>query len=169
MTWGWVEPMRKAKAMRSSEFMGAVPEAVQPHLPRGLVLRRGRVWPWGVQLYDDDPRYHYEVARVPERMGDRLELGLHFESRVAMDNQELLAGFAARLVELKAELGDAIEAEPWDRGWTKVYQTMALEPYNDAYLDQVARRLGKMVSVLHPIYAAVRRSSIQGVGGSKFT
>jgi hypothetical protein len=142
--------------MRSSEFMAAVPDAVHRHLPQGLSLRRGRVWPWGVQLYDDDPRFHYEVSRVPPRLGDRLELGLHFESRNAADNLRLLNGFAAYLLELKDELGQGVEAEPWDRGWTKVYETVPLLPYDAGYLDQVARRLAEMIQVMHPLYRRVR-------------
>lgn len=143
--------------MRSSEFMSAVPDAVNRCLPTSLQLRRGRLWSFGVQLYDDDPRFHYEVARVPVRLGDRLELGLHFESRNATDNRRLLDGFAVRMIEIKAELGEDVEAEMWDRGWTKVYDTLPLETYSASYLLAVARRLAKMVTVLHPVYLATRR------------
>lgn len=142
--------------MRSSEFMAAVPDGVRHHLPEEIALRRGRVWPWGVQLYDDDPRFHYEVSRVSPRLGDRLELGLHFESRNAADNLRLLNGLAAYLLEIKDELGEGIEAEPWDRGWTKVYETVPLLPYDAGYLDQVARRLAEMIQVMHPLYRRVR-------------
>lgn len=143
--------------MRSSEFMAALPEAVRRHLGGDLTLQQGRLWPWGVQLYDDDPRYHYEVARVPMRMGDRLELGLHFESKNPADNRALLAGVQARLLEVKHGLGEGIEAELWDRGWSKVYETMSLQPYGAAYLEAVASRLAEIVRVLHPIYRSLRR------------
>ncbi len=136
--------------------MAAVPDAVRRHLPEGPLLQRGRVWPWGVQLYDDDSRFHYEVSRVPPRLGDRLELGLHFESRSAADNQGLLRGFAGHLLELKHELGEGVEAEPWDRGWTKVYDTIPLLPYDAGYLDQVARRLAEIIQVMHPLYRSLR-------------
>ena len=89
-------------------------------------------------------------------LGDRLELGLHFESRNATDNRRLLDGFAERMIEIKAELGEDVEAELWDRGWTKVYETLPLETYSPAYLQVVARRLAKMVTVLHPVYLAIR-------------
>ena len=143
--------------MKSSEFMAALPEAVQTQLAPELILRRGRLWPGGVQLYDDDPRFHYEVARVTPRLGDRLELGLHFESRTPDDNLLLLAGFQARLLEVKHELGEGIEAELWDRGWTKVYEILPLAPYGPAYLDSIACRLAEVARVLHPIYRALRR------------
>jgi len=136
--------------------MKALPDAVLQRLPRGLALRRGRVWSFGAQLYDDAPRYHYEVVRVPKRMGDRLELGLHFESRSRAQNGRMLAGFAAHLLEIKGDLGDGMVAEPWDRGWTKVYETIPLEAYDQAYLDAVSRRLVEIVRVLHPIYRTLR-------------
>ena len=95
------------------------------------------------------------MARVTPRLGDRLELGLHFESRTPDDNNQLLTGFQARLMEVKHELGDSIEAELWDRGWTKVYETLPLASYSPAYLDSVARRLAEVARVLHPIYLAL--------------
>lgn len=140
--------------MKSGEFMAALPAAVQQVLAPGIALQRGRLWPWGVQLYDDDPRFHYEVSRVTPRLGDRLELGLHFESRRPADNLFLLEAFQAHLVEIKHELGDQVEAEPWDKGWTKVYDTMPLEPYESRYLEAVVHRFAAIVRVLHPMYCA---------------
>lgn len=137
--------------------MAAIPDAVTRCLVGDVRLKRGRLWSFGVQLYDDDPRFHYEVARVPIRLGDRLEIGFHLESRNVAENRRLLDGFAARMVEIKAALGEDVEAEPWDRGWTKVYETIALEIYSDVYLQAVARRLAKVVTVLHPVYLATRR------------
>lgn len=136
--------------------MAALPDAVQRHLPQGPALQRGGLFSWGVQLYDDDPRYHYEVSRVHPRLGNRLELGLHFESRHPEDNRRMLVGFQARLVEIKAELGESVEAELWDRGWTKVYDTLPLEPYESPFVETVARRLAEMAVVLHPIYRSLR-------------
>ncbi|HSN77769.1 MAG TPA: hypothetical protein VL334_22060 [Anaerolineae bacterium] len=141
--------------MRSSDFMAALPEAVQRCLGEDLRLKRGRTWPWGVQFYVDDPRYHYEISRVAPRLGDRLELGLHFESKSPADNQSLLAGFDARLVEIKDSLGDGAIAELWDRGWAKVYETVPLEPYSESYLKTVAGRMATLVRVLHPIFQAL--------------
>ena len=98
------------------------------------------------------------LARVTPRLGDRLEIGLHFESKDPADNRELLAEFQVYLLEIKAELGDSVEAELWDRGWTKVYDTLPLAPYEPAYLDTVARRLAEIARVLQPIYRqALRR------------
>ncbi|MEA3338222.1 MAG: hypothetical protein U9R25_20225 [Chloroflexota bacterium] len=137
--------------------MRLVAPAVQQHLPDGLTLARGRVWSFGAQLYDDNPPFHYEIVRVPKRMGDRLELGLHFESRSRQHNVTMLSGFSPRLLEIKGELGGGFEAELWDRGWTKVYETVPLEAYETAYLDMVAQRMGAIIRVLHPIYRSMRQ------------
>jgi hypothetical protein len=93
---------------------------------------------------------------VAPRLGDRLELGLHFESKNPAENRTLLAGFDARLVEIKASLGDGASAELWDRGWAKVYETAPLEPYSARYLETIADRMAALVRVLHPIYQAVQ-------------
>jgi hypothetical protein len=145
--------------MRSSDFMAALPDAVQRYLGEEIRLKRGRLWPWGVQLYVDDPRYHYEISRVPQRLGDRLELGLHLESKNPAENRALLAGFDACLAEIKHSLGDDTSAELWDRGWAKVYQTVPLEPYSESYLQTIARHLADLIRVLHPIYGAVRHTA----------
>jgi hypothetical protein len=145
--------------MRSSEFMAALPAAVQHYLGQEIRLQRGRLWPWGVQFYVDDPRFHYEVSRAPLRLGDRLELALHFESRNPADNRALLAGFDGRLVEIKANLGDGAVAELWDRGWAKVYETVLLEPYDEVFLHKIAERMAGIVRVLHPIYLVVKHSA----------
>ena len=144
--------------MRSSDFMRAMPEAVARHLPPGQPPLQCRIWSFGCQLYDEDPRIHYEVVRTNLRFGDRLELGLHFESRSPQRNQSLLYYFQAHLVEIKAVLGEGFEAEPWDRGWTKVYETIPLRPYDPAFLDQVGRRMAEIITVLHPMLMAARQA-----------
>jgi hypothetical protein len=39
----------------------------------------------------------------------------------------------------------------WDKGWTKVYETIPLEPFSEAYLDRVAGRLAQLIVVMQPI------------------
>ena len=65
----------------------------------------------------------------------KLELGLHFESRDHAVNAALLDGFARCMVEVKATLGPQWEAEQWDRGWAKVYETLPYEPFSDETLQ----------------------------------
>ena len=56
------------------------------------------------------------------------------------------------MVEVKATLGPQWEAEQWDRGWTKVYETVPWEPFTDETLQAVATRLARAMCVLQPIW-----------------
>ena len=136
--------------MRLDELMRAIPPAAQAKLPQHLqdfkVARRS----WLVQLYYADPLIHYEVVTLGVKRSE-LEIGLHFESRSAATNERLLNGFMQHLFEIKAELGDGFEAEMWDRGWTKVYETFPMETFDAAYVDRVAARLAQVIIVLQPI------------------
>ena len=136
--------------MRLDELMRAIPPAMQAKLPGDLqefkVARRS----WLVQLYYADPAIHYEVVTLGVKRR-QLEIGLHFESRNAAINEQLLNGFARHLFEIKAELGDGFEAEMWDRGWTKVYETIPMETFDAAYVDRVATRLAQVIVVMQPI------------------
>jgi len=87
-------------------------------------------------------------------MGERrgvLELGLHFESRDREVNTALLAGFSRSMVEVKALLGPQWEAEQWDKGWSKVYETVPYEPFSTELLGTLSERLAKAMIVLTPI------------------
>jgi hypothetical protein len=130
--------------------MRALPEAIRPRLAKRLRDFRTTGRSWLVQVYYDDPHLHYEVWNLGPRRG-RLEIGLHFESRERELNARLLEGMLAHLFEIKAELGSSFEAEPWDKGWTKVYETIGLEPFSAEYLDRVAVRVAQVISVLEPI------------------
>jgi hypothetical protein len=96
---------------------------------------------------------------VPPKRGDRRELGLHFESKNPAENRWLLAGFDARMAEILASLGDGVMAEPWDRGWAKVYITTPLEPYGEPFLATITDRMADIVRVLHPIYLLVNQTA----------
>ena len=137
--------------MRANEFMHALPTATRAKLPKKLQTFQINTRPWLVQLYYNDPLLHYEVVTLGERRG-KLEIGLHFESRDAEVNTRLLNGCMQHLFEIKAELGDHVEAEMWDKGWTKVYETIPLEAFNADYVERVADRLAKMIVVLQPIF-----------------
>jgi hypothetical protein len=144
--------------MKSSEFMRALPDAVRPKLPKHRQSFKVNLRSWLVQFHYGQPLLHYEVVTLGGRRGV-LEIGLHFESRHHAENARLLDGFMAHLIEIKAELGDQVEAEMWDKGWTKVYETLPLETLNNAYLDRVADRLAKMIELLQPILEQLLRQS----------
>jgi len=147
--------------MRSSDFMRAVPAAVREKLPLELREFKTSVRAWLAQLYyGSDPRVHYEVwllaPRYHQNPTSRLvEVGLHFESREPGENQRLLELCYAHLFEIKVELGHQVEAEPWSRGWTKIYEVL---PHPEAsfsaeFLDLVAGRVARYIEVLQPIVA----------------
>jgi hypothetical protein len=136
--------------LTSSQFMTALPAATRARLPAGLRQFRSAHRSWLCQLYTLDPSLHYEVWNMGESRG-KLELGLHFESRDRDRNAALLAGFAKQMVEIKATLGPQWEAEAWDKGWSKVYEVLPLEPFSDEILEAVSRRLAGAITVLQPI------------------
>ena len=82
-----------------------------------------------------------------------LELGLHFEQRDPAVNARLLAYFDAHAIAIKAELGERVEVEPWDKGWAKVYETWPLEPFEPPFVEKVAGRLAQMIAYLQPLLA----------------
>jgi len=136
--------------MRLDELLRAIPPATRAKLPKKLQGFKVASRSWLVQLYYTDPQVHYEVVTLGVKRG-QLELGLHFESRNATLNARLLDGMARYLIEIKAELGDGFEAEMWDRGWTKVYETISMETFDEAYVDRVAMRLAQVIAVMQPI------------------
>ncbi len=142
--------------MRSTDFMRALPAATRAKLPKKLQAFKTNVRPWLVQFYYAHMLLHYEVVTLGERRGV-LEIGLHFEDRNPAVNTRLLDGFLQHLFEIKAELGDQVQAEMWDKGWTKVYETIELEKFDEDYVDRVADRLAKMIVVLQPILEKVMR------------
>jgi hypothetical protein len=131
--------------------MLALAAATRERLPPGLRRFKSASRGWLCQLYYRDPRLHYEVWNLGERRG-LVEIGLHFESRDRAKNAALLAAFSRRMVEVKTALGPQWEAEPWDKGWTKVYETVPYEPFSHAVLEAIAARLARAISVLQPIW-----------------
>lgn len=101
-----------------------------------------------MQLWYESRHVHYEVWF--HRRIDRLEVGLHFEAD-AQTNQRLLDHYDDNLIVAKAEISERVEAEPWDRGWARVYEMLPLEPLDDRYLKKVAARLARFVTVLEPL------------------
>ena len=140
--------------MNSTQFMRALPEAVRPHLPARLKKFRTQGRAWLVQLYYRDPLLHYEAWNLGRHRG-LLELGLHFESRNRALNQHYLQGFQRSMFEVKSALGMGWEAEPWDKGWSKVYTVQELEDFTADYLERVARDLARAITVLQPIFEEI--------------
>ena len=131
--------------------MLALPSAVRGVVPPPLQKFKAATRGWLCQLYFRDPRLHYEVWNMGERRGV-LEIGLHFESREREVNEALLRGFCEHMIEIKVQLGPGWEAEHWDKGWTKVYETVPYEPFSTDLLERVSKRLGRAMTVLNPFF-----------------
>jgi hypothetical protein len=143
--------------LTSSQFMHTLPAATREHLP--VALRRFKSFSrgWLCQLYYREALLHYEVWNLGERRG-LLEIGLHFESKNRATNLALLNGFERHMVEVKATLGPHWEAEMWDRGWTKVYETVPYAPFSSEVLDEVAQRLARAITILQPIWDSLPKN-----------
>lgn len=133
------------------DFLKTLPTHVAPLLPPTLPpLTVRQPYRWLVQWYDQDPAVHYEVLRV--RQSTAFEIGLHFESPRAQLNEHLLTGFLHRLIEVHALLGPDVVAEPWDRGWCKVYRVLpAEEQLTDQFQQTLAAATAALISALHPL------------------
>ncbi len=143
--------------LSNAQFLRTLPDEVLPGLPeelRGIQVRQP--FRWLIQFHYGEPRLHYEIARAQRR--DGWELGFHCEARDKNLNRYLLDGFRRHLFEIKDALGSGIEAEMWDRGWTKIYEVVPSEALTPAYQKQLGGRLAEIITVLHPIYIPLRNA-----------
>lgn len=146
--------------MSRTKFLKTLPEVVVSQLPEGLQgIKVRQPYRWLVQFHYGEPRLHYEVAGAKHREG--WELGFHCEAKDKTLNRFLLNGFRRHLFEIKDRLGEQVEAEMWDRGWTKIYEVYPpAQPIpghlTDEYQAQVAARLATIITCLHPIYVELR-------------
>ncbi len=142
-------------SLSRNKFLQTLPDIVIPLLPEPLQgIQHRQPWGWLVQFHYGEARLHYEAAKAARR--DGWELGFHCEARDKHLNRVLLDGFRRHLFEIKDTLGNNIEAEMWDRGWTKIYEVYPDEALTTAYQLRIGRRLAEIIPCLHPIYADLR-------------
>ncbi len=130
-------------------FLKGLPTHIRANLPKAMLLHYHQPHRWLLQIYDQDKRVHYEVQRMTGR--GIFEVGLHFESRNRALNQHLLTGFSRNLFEIHAKLGDSVVAEPWDKGWAKLYQVVLEEPLTELFQQQLGQRVAEFIACVHPI------------------
>ena len=136
-------------ALSTTEFMNRLPEVVRPLLPAPLRAFQLRKRGWLVQFwYGPDPRIHYEVWVHGGR--ELLEIGLHCEAD-ATHNEFLRRQLLRRLIELKATLGNAVEVEEWDKGWSRLYETHPLNPLDNARMEAFAGRVAEFITTVQPM------------------
>lgn len=103
-----------------------------------------------VKLWSGNRDLHFECGVYPRR--SVVELGLHFESD-PITNLRLLGAFRARAKRIARALPDA-RIEPWDRGWARVWEPIALEVFDPAFSARLTERLAAYVRTLAPILEA---------------
>lgn len=134
-----------------ADFFSGLRKGVKARLPAPLRMftsaRRGRL----VKLHYSRPDFHYEAWH---HTGDgRLEIGLHFEGSGA-ENQAAFDFFRAQMIGIKADLGHA-ELEPWDRGWSRLYETLPAAQLDDGVLDAAVERMSDYIVTLEPLLEAL--------------
>src|SRR3989442_3374961 len=137
-----------------SDFFGELRKALKKKLPESLrdfrTARQGRL----MKLHFAAPAFHYEAWH--HTGAGRLEVGLHFEAS-ATDNQAAFDFFRSRMVEVKAGLPRA-ELEPWDRGWSRLYETVPAVRLDDQVLGKTVECMTEYVVTLQPMLEQFLRS-----------
>jgi hypothetical protein len=136
-------------ALSTSDFMRGLLEQLRALVPDELGYLEMRHQHALIKVFADDPAVHFELWL--HHGSARVELGLHFETRDAARNQRLLEYVADELPFLKHAISPAIEAEPWDRGWTRLYLTRPITRLDPAEQSELAQSFATFISVLEPI------------------
>ena len=142
--------MARAAAIAPADFFAGVRKGLRSRLPaelRGFELMRGHSRL--LKLHYGHPELHFEAWH---HTGDgRLEVGLHFEG-TAQQNQRAFEFFREHMVEVKAALRRA-ELEPWDRGWSRLYETLPAPVLDDHVMAAAIDLMHDYITALQPIVA----------------
>lgn len=138
-----------------SDFFTALRKDLKQRLPTALrnfrtTRGRGRL----MKVHFGEPAFHYEAWH--HAGAGRLEVGLHFEAS-AVENQAAFDFFRSRMVEVKAGLPRA-ELEPWDRGWSRLYETVPAVRLDDQVLGKTVECMTEYVVTLQPMLEQFLRS-----------
>ena len=149
---GWLPT---ASVLAPSDFFTGLRKKLKAKLPAPLqrfstIRGRGRL----MKVHFGEPAFHYEAWH--HAGAGRLEIGLHFEGPAA-ENQRAFDFFRSRMVEVKATLPRA-ELEPWDRGWSRLYETTPAPRLDEDVLDRAVSCMGDYVVALQPLLEQFLRS-----------
>jgi hypothetical protein len=142
---GW---LATGTVLAPSDFFTGLRKKLKAKLPApyqrfGTIRGRGRL----MKVHFGEPAFHYEAWH--HAGAGRLEIGLHFEAS-ASENQRALEFFRSRMVEVKATLPRA-ELEPWDRGWSRLYETAPAARLDEDVLDRAVTCMSAYVVTLQPL------------------
>ena len=135
--------------LSATDFLRGVLEAVRQRLPAEFRDLDARHQGALIKLFGDEPAIHYEMWL--HRSRGRVELGLHFETRNPDRNRALLEFVADDLLFLKETLGQGLEAEPWDKGWTRLYISYPLARLDVAEQERLTAAFATFIETLEPI------------------
>ena len=127
-------------------FCKALPRAVAAELDDKAPPHH-QAMSYQVKLWFGNKALHYECGVFQSRKV--IELGLHFESDT-ITNLQLLGAFRGRSKAIARALPSA-RIEAWDRGWTRIWESIPLAPFEPVFRDHLAKRLARYVRVLEPI------------------
>jgi hypothetical protein len=143
-----VKVRARRDALSPAEFFAGVRKGLKVSLPQNF--RRfevGRGHSRLLKIHYGRPELHFEAWH---HTGDgRLEVGLHFEGPATL-NDSAFAYFRARMVEVKALLPRA-ELEPWDRGWSRLYETLPAPVLDGRAQDATLEKMGAYIAALQPM------------------
>ena len=139
-----------------ADFFTALRKGLKPKLPAALrsfrtTRGRGRL----MKVYFSEPAFHYEAWH--HAGAGRLEVGLHFEA-TQPENDAALEYFRGRMVEVKASLPRA-ELEPWDRGWSRLYETLVAVRLDEDVLWRTVDCLTAYMVTLQPMLEQFTKES----------
>jgi hypothetical protein len=134
--------------MAPTEFFSGLRKGVKSRLPADLkAFETSRGHSRLLKLHYGHPEIHYEAWH---HTGDgRLEIGLHFEG-TADANRRAFDYFRERMVGVKALLPRA-ELEPWDRRWSRLYETLPAPQLDEHVLEGAIKALGAYITTLQPM------------------
>jgi hypothetical protein len=143
-----VDSSLRKTVLSPADFFAELRKGLRARLPSGLrdfrtSRGRGRL----MKVHFGEPAFHYEAWH--HTGAGRLEVGLHFEASAA-ENQAAFDFFRTRMVEVKASLPRA-ELEPWDRGWTRLYETLSAPRLDDDVLHRAVNCMTEYVVTLQPL------------------
>ncbi len=143
--------MASGTVLAPVDFFGGLRKGVKTRLPAALrtfssARGRGRL----MKVHFGRPEFHYEAWH---HSGDgRLEIGLHFEGS-REENQQALDFFRAHVLEIKSQLPRA-ELEPWDRGWSRLYETLPAAQLDEGVLDDAVDCMSDYIVTLQPLVSS---------------
>ena len=134
--------------MQPREFLRRLPGAVRAKLPADLAGCSSGFGFSLAQLWYGNRALHYETWLRHRQ--DVIEIGLHFEAD-PLTNMRLLAAFRARERLVRKGLGAGTRIEEWDRGWTRLWESVPLDALEETLLERVASRLARYITTCEPL------------------